>query len=114
MKVLAAVAIPLVAACVGCGWREDHDADRTVKLPADIIVSKPIFPTQRFISTNSGDVAFDTKTGSLCRTWAWEVYTYSSKNVSRATRTCQSLYEDDVHEEDRKIAEAREEREAKR
>lgn len=80
---------------------------RTIHLPANIVVSKPQFATQRFIPTNSADVAFDTKTGSLCRTWDWRdpEGTPTGAGLAIQTSTCDRLYQYDQENELRKTAE---------
>lgn len=88
--------------------RSSSETDRIVTLPKDLTVSKPVFATQRFIPTSSPDLAFDTKTGSLCRTWNWtapEDQNYSH-NLS-SVDTCDRLYTWDVQEENRRTYEAR-------
>lgn len=111
MKVSAGVSILLVVISLGCERHAADRAERVVNLPADIVVSKPAFATQRFIPTNSGDVAFDTKTGSLCKTWDWTLPDGQDyqKNVSRQMSTCDRLYTYDIQEEDRRLAETRQE-----
>jgi hypothetical protein len=60
-------------------------------------------PIRRFELTKNPDVAFDTQTGQLCRTWAWkpsgpepkpdEDGTFPQRSTGEFTPTCISLYE---------------------
>ncbi len=67
---LSLLALPLIL--TGCNADESNPTIRHVTLPEKIEVVKPQFATQRFLPTNSGDLAFDTKNGTLCKTWYWD------------------------------------------
>lgn len=53
---------------------------------------------QRFIPIQggyySGGLALDTKTGQLCRTWAWQP-TVGRKDIAYSTPICKTLYDSD-------------------
>ena len=63
----------------------------------------PIRPIHRFAITRNEDLAFDTQTGQLCKTWNWEPTIPPPKPNERGvspqrfpgefTPTCVSLYE---------------------
>ena|SRR5947209_16510084 len=93
-------AVLLVLAFSGCD--EFKQADNTKKPPATKVVRESRIPVHRFVQTRNYDVAFDTQTGQVCRTWDW---TPSGKGKTDAngvqlprvygefTPTCLSLYE---------------------
>jgi len=52
-------------------------------------------PIRRFeavTSHGSSDVALDTKTGQLCRTWEWEYKNNPTANDINSLPTCYSIY----------------------
>ena len=69
---LFVLALPLVL--MGCTPARDAEgrATRRAIVPNKIEISKPSSPTQRFLPTNTGDLAFDTQEGVLCKTWYWD------------------------------------------
>jgi|SRR5712664_323601 len=93
-------AVLLLLALSGCD--EFKQADNTKKTPSTQVVKENRIPVHRFVQTRNYDVAFDTQTGQVCRTWDW---TPSGKEKTSAdglplpraygefTPTCLSLYE---------------------
>jgi hypothetical protein len=72
--------------------------------PKTQVVRENRVPVRRFILTrNSPDVAFDSQTGQLCRTWEWEPMAkltaeqeatgvHPERKVGEFTPTCKVLY----------------------
>lgn len=89
----------VLVGCAGCGEPDKDMAPpaREVTLPDRIKVEQPVTPGERFVPTNSGDLAYDTKTGSLCKTWNWgKAQSYpAEQTIGARTTTCSSLYEED-------------------
>lgn len=106
MKFSAALTACVLLGLDGCSYSPQ---DRVVRLPADIVVSKPGFPNERFLPTNTGDLAFDTKSGSLCKTWNWSEENVEERNktesISSRFDSCSRLYDWDHAEEVRHNAE---------
>lgn len=107
-RLLVLVSFGAVTILTGCSRGSSSNADRPVTLPKDLAISKPVFATQRFLPTNSPDLAFDTKTGSLCKTWSWTAASDQNygRNLSFVT-TCNQLYTWDVQDEERRMYEAK-------
>jgi hypothetical protein len=90
--------ISLALAFSGCGEIKKPD------VPVKVEQSPERFPaSRRFeILPHDADVAFDTQTGQLCRTWDWQVMGKPSKpdaagnspqrKLGELTPTCLSLY----------------------
>jgi hypothetical protein len=80
-----------------------------ISLPSKLEISKPMYASQRFLPTNSADVAFDTKTGSLCKTWNWQDHdAYGTKTIGQQTDTCERIVEFEQRQEaERAVAMAR-------
>lgn len=67
------------------------------------LAEHPNPPTQRFALTQDIDLAFDTQTGQLCRTWDWTAVAQKLKPTDKGlvpqykpgqnTSTCLSLYQ---------------------
>jgi hypothetical protein len=63
----------------------------------------PQTPTHRFVLTRDIDLAFDTQTGQLCRTWDWQPVAPQTKPTAEGlmpqrkpgeyTPTCLTLYQ---------------------
>lgn len=83
--------IALLVLCTGCGDTAlpsrggyDNEPSHNVHIPDRIEIHKPEIPSQRFLTTNTGDIAYDTKTGSLCKTWRWGIDGSSSQTPAMA------------------------------
>ena len=91
-RVIALLSFVMVVSSCGLS-RETKQAGRSA-------IERPI---RRFEITRNLDVAFDTQTGQLCRTWEWEPSspkpkssddgTFPQRAVGEFTPTCLSLYE---------------------
>ena len=73
------------------GWT--NQADHKVYIPDKFAIRKPETPTQRFLNTNTTDVAYDTATGSFCKTWRWSMDSYVPRMpaMARELPTCLDL-----------------------
>lgn len=98
----------LLIGCNATSAKNASQPDRVVTVPKGLVISEPAFGSQRFIPTSSADLAFDTKTGSLCKTGAWvsEEEQNPGRDFNRRMDTCNQLYAYDVQEETRQRYEA--------
>jgi len=93
-----AILVGLVFLLAGC---EELQQPKTAKTK---IVTENRVPVRRFILTKyDADVAFDTQTGQLCKTWEWEPIAkltpqqeasgvHPSRALGEFSPTCISLY----------------------
>ncbi len=93
------VAVLFALILVGC---DKSPQGRSVNIPADLAISKPVASAERFLQTNSPDIAFDAKTGSLCKTWDWRDQSVPfERNLGMQLSTCERLYRDDLEQQAR-------------
>jgi len=96
MKCPAVILVIPALLLVGCSQKTTV---RQPYIPDKIIVDKAFSSSQRFIPTNTADLAFDTKTGSLCRTWGW-TDPDADRNTGMASHTayCDRIVSDELEE----------------
>lgn len=84
---LAMLALTFLVTQTGCDILQSPP--KPVKKDPVAIEQKP---THRFVLTRNPDVAFDTQTGQLCRTWEWEPKNPDIPSFGQFTPTCLSVY----------------------
>jgi hypothetical protein len=76
----------------------ENDCDTSQqKSSQPLVIQKKSHPINRFMKADSseGDVALDTKTGQLCRTWEWQSKNRTEVNARENLPLCLSLYNND-------------------
>jgi hypothetical protein len=98
-RILLFILLPCCSFLVGCDQMTAVNAQ-----PKKRATVKRAVPVHRFVqSTFNADIAFDTQTGQMCRTWAWEPISASAKpdpvtgrvpqqSAGQFTPTCASVY----------------------
>jgi hypothetical protein len=90
---------PQVFLLLNCISLAGCDKFEKPEVPVKVEQSVEQFPVRRFeILQHDADVAFDTQTGQICRTWEWHVGQTALKentperNFGETAPTCLSLY----------------------
>lgn len=90
----------LLTAVMLCGCKYADSGQTKEQQPQQETATKltKLEQVQRFVPIPgeyySGGLALDTKTGQLCRTWAW-VPTVGKKDIALSTPVCKNLYDAD-------------------
>lgn len=87
MKVIAvfAMLIFLFQQPIGCNQQTAAKKDNSASEP-------PIRRFEPVVTHGSSDVALDTKTGQLCRTWEWQYKNDPTANDLNDLPTCYSIF----------------------
>src|SRR5438105_2912027 len=95
--------VTLLVLCVALGCDQFNPSQKKAPLLSKPRVAR--YPLHRFAMTRgSADVAFDTQTGQICRTWAWQPTGQSAKldpvtgnqpqrTLGEFAPTCLALYQ---------------------
>lgn len=97
MRYMFALCLLLTVIQSGCPF------DQRTGAPPKQTLRQPQTPTHRFVLTRDADLAFDTQTGQLCRTWDWAPVAQQAKPTKEGlipeqkpgqfTPTCLILYQ---------------------
>ena len=68
-SVMFALSVLMSVGCDNLNRKQDQKKDTIASKPKP---KAPRTPLHRFVLTRAEDVAFDTQTGQICRTWTWQ------------------------------------------